>query len=199
MSAPYEIIVAPFELWWAPTGEDFPDVDETPAGNWAKVGTNGNLNHSDDGVTVTHEQNIETYIPNGATGPIKASRTEERLALNLTLWDITLEQYTLALNGNTVTEVTAGAGTPGYKWIGMSRNSDVQLIALLLKGVSPYDDSMSMQYQIPFAYHMGSPEVAYQKGVPAGLSLEFGVLVDPNAATTVERFGRIVAQNADAQ
>jgi len=149
--------------------------------------------------TVTHEQNIETYIPNGATGPIKASRTEERLQLALTLWDITLEQYQLALNGNTVTTVAAGSGAPGYKWIGMSRNSDGQLIALMLKGVSPYDDSMSMQYQVPFAYHMGSPEVAYQKGVPAGLALEFGVLVDPAAATPAERFGRIVAQDAAAQ
>ena len=41
---PYEIIMAPYEIFLAPVGESFPDVDETPAGNWAKLGTNGKYN-----------------------------------------------------------------------------------------------------------------------------------------------------------
>ena len=34
MSAPYEIMTGPLEVWLAPVGETFPDVDATPGGNW---------------------------------------------------------------------------------------------------------------------------------------------------------------------
>lgn len=198
MSAPFEIIVSPFNIYWAPTGEAFPDISDDPAGSWALIGTNGNLNYGEDGVVITHEQNVEVFRPDGATGPIKAARTEESLMIGLSLWDTTMEQYQFALNGNTVNSVAAGSGIGGNKNIGLARGADVTLMALLIRGVSPYDDTMSMQYEIPFAYESGSPEVSYNKSNVAALSLQFGCLVDPSAATPAERFGRLVAQDAAA-
>jgi hypothetical protein len=53
---PYEVIAGPLEVWVAPVGETFPDVNDAPTGNWTKVGTSGVRSISEDGVTVSHPQ-----------------------------------------------------------------------------------------------------------------------------------------------
>ena len=58
MSTPYEVVAQPFTLWVAPVGTAFPDVDTAPDGSWTKVGTSGDLNYTEDGVTVTHSQSV---------------------------------------------------------------------------------------------------------------------------------------------
>ena len=200
MPLPYEVIAAPFQAWLAPVAEPFPEVDTDPAGNWVLVGTNGDRSTTEDGVTVSHSQTTETVRGLGATGPIKVFRTEEDLIIRMTVMDLTLEQYTSALNGNTVTETAAGSGTAGTKTMGLHRGSSVSQNALLVRGkVSPYGDGWNMQYQVPVVFQTGTPEPVFQKGSPAGLALEFTAIEDPNAATPEDRFGEIVVQNADPQ
>lgn len=196
---PYEVVAQPFTLWVAAVGSAFPDVDEAPGVSWTKVGTSGDLNYGEDGVTITHNQTVEMWRALGSTGPRKALRTEEELHVSLVLHDLTLEQYALAMNNNTVTTTAAGTGTPGTKKIGLSRGLTVPQRALLIRGVggSPYGDSWNVQYEIPVAVQIGEPEVVFQKGEPAGLQLEFATLENPDAASADERFGRLVAQNAN--
>jgi len=193
---PYEIIAAPFDVWVAALGEAFPLIDAAPGGGWTKVGTNGNKNISEDGVTVSHEESIEEFRMLGATGPIKASRTSEGLSVSFMLHDITLEQYRAALGFNALTTVAAASGTAGYKWAGLAKALDVAERAVLIRGPSPYGDSWNLQYQVPRAYVRSEAEVVYQKGEPAGLEITFVALVDLDAATEAEQFGRIVAQHA---
>lgn len=195
---PYEIVGAPLTLWLAPVGTAFPLVNAAPAGAWIKIGTNGTRNQSEEGVVVMHNQTLNKARPGGATGPVKAFRTEEDLSFSLTLWDITLEQYTLALNSNTLTTTAAGVGTAGFKKLGLSRGFNVKEYALLARGVSPYDEAMTAQYQVPRCYNSGSPEVAYRKGVPAGLKLTFEALEDLAAASEDLRFGSMVFQHQAA-
>lgn len=192
---PYEIVAAPLTLWLAPIGTAFPLLTVAPAVAWVKVGTNGDLNYDEDGVTIAHSQTNESARPAGATGPIKAWRTEEDLMIRLTLWDITLEQYAAALNGNAIATVAAGAGTPGKKTIGLSQGSEIKTYALLARGLSPYGDGYAAQYEVPRCYQSASPEPAFKKGDPAGLELEFTALVDAGAANPLERFGRLVMQH----
>lgn len=199
MSAPFEIISAPFTLYWAPVGESFPAIDATPAGNWVKVGTSGDRDYADEGVTVAHEQSIEKFRGAGSTGPRKVSRTEEDLMVRLTLWDISLEQYRLALNNVAVVATAAGSGTGGFKTITPYQGLDVALMALLVRGdFSAYGAGWKSQYEIPVCYQSGSPEPVFGKGAPAGLALEFTALEDPNAATAAERFGRLKVQHQAA-
>lgn len=196
---PYEIIAGPLTLWLAPVGTAFPALGAAPGAAWTKVGTSGDQNYSDDGVTVSHGQKIEEARPAGSTGPRKVWRVEEDFMVSVVLWDLTLEQYLFALNGNTVSTVAAGAGTPGYKTIGLSRGQDVATYALLARGgLSPYGDGYSLQYELPRCYQSGEPEVLFKKGAPAGLDLEFTGLEDPAAATVFERFGRLRAQHQAA-
>lgn len=195
---PFEIIAAPFTVWVAPVGEAFTDVDETPAGNWFKIGTSGDKNITEDGVTISHPQTLEMFRMLGSTGPVKASRTEEDLIISLMLADLTLEQYRHALNGGTVSTVAAGAGTPGYKHVPIRRGLDITERALLIRGPSPYGDGWSLQYEVPRVIHSGEPELVFVKGEPAALLMEFTALEDTDAVSDNLRFGRIVAQNATA-
>lgn len=202
IQAPYEIVAQPFTLWLAPVAEAFPLIDVAPTGNWVKVGTSGDLNYTEDGVTVTHSQTVEAWRALGSTGPRKAFRTEEELKIAMTLADLTLENYAHALNANTVGTEAPGVGTAGYKKLGLSRGLDLPQVALLVRGVgSPYGPGTSqawnMQYEVPICVQISEPEVVFVKGEPAGLSLEFMALEDPSASEAAERFGRLVAQNAD--
>jgi hypothetical protein len=198
-SVPFEVIAAPFEVWFAPVGEAFPAVNATPAGNWVKVGTSGALNYMEDvGVVVVQSQEIAQWRSLGDTATRKVFRTGESLQIRLTLADVSLEQYRHALNMNAITDTAAGSGTAGFRKIGLSRGPDVAQRALLVKGShGPYGAEMPMQYEIPLAFQTGSPEVVYRKDVPAGLALEWTAIIDPNAASPSERFGRLVAMDAD--
>ena len=189
MAEPFEIIAAPVTLWWAPVGEPFPAIDAAPAGSWVKVGTAGDRNYTTEGVTVQHTDNVEFWRALGSTGPIKAFRTSEDLMIRITLADLTLEQYALALNHNPITEVGNERKT------GLSRGFIVEQRALLLRGPSPYDDQLNLQYEIPTAVQTGSPEVVFQNGTPAALALQWTALEDPDAVSTDELFGRLVADD----
>src|SRR4051812_30811466 len=124
-SLPYEIIAAPFDVYFAPVGTAFPLIDVAPAAPWAKVGSSGDLNYFAEGVKVKHSQSIERWRALGDAGSRKAFRTEEDLMISLILADLTLEQYAHALNGNAVAVTAAGVGTAGYKKIGLSRGFSV--------------------------------------------------------------------------
>ncbi len=195
---PFEIIGAPLTLWLAPEGTAFPLLGAVPAVAWVKVGTSGVSSYSEEGVKVKHTQKIETARPAGSTAPVKAWRTEEDLMIALTLWDLTLEQYATALNKASVATTAAGPGTPGRKTVGLTQGIEVTSYALLARGTSPYGDSWEAQYEVPRCYQAASPEIAYAKGKPAGLELEFAALADLTAATPAERFGRLVAQHQAA-
>ena len=196
---PYEIIAAPFTAWWAPVGTAFPLIGAAPAGDWVKIGTSGDRSETEEGVTVAHSQELNLVRTAGATGPVKAFRTQEGLVISFALLDLSLEQYKLALNSNAVATTAAGVGAAGYKAIKLYQGLQVTPMALLLRGeASPYGDGYRSQYEVPVCVQSGSPEPVYTKGDPASLALEFTALEDPNAASADLRFGRFVAQHAAA-
>lgn len=195
---PFEIIGQPLSLWLAPVGTAFPAVTAVPSTPWVLVGTSGDRSQNEEGVTVTHNQTLNKVRTGGSTGAVKAFRTEEDLMFRLTLLDVSLEQYRLALNNNALTTVAAGSGTIGTKTVGLSRGRNVTTYALLVRGVSPYGNGFTMQYQVPRCYQAGSPAPVFRKGQPAGIELTFEALEDMGAASEAVRFGSIVAQHQAA-
>lgn len=196
---PFEIIAAPFEVYVAPVGTTFPDVDTAPSAPWALLGTSGNKNITEDGITLTHGQEFahDEFRFYGTTGARKAVRTSEDLTIEFVLADLSLEQYTYALNGASVTDTPAGSGTPGTRSIPLHSGPDVQEYALLLRGPSAYGDGWNCQYQVPRAYQAGAPAPALTKGEPAALQFSFMALEDQDAAAG-EEFGLLVMQDATA-
>jgi len=198
-TTPFEIIAAPFTIWIAPVAEAFPDLDtDPPGGNWTKVGTNGDLNYSDAGVTISHAQSMNFWRALGDAGSRKVFRQEEDLMIRVEMVDVSLEGYTEALHRQTPADVAAGSGTVGYKTIGLSRGLSVPTTALLVRGPSPYLDGEFSQYEVPIAAQSGSPEPVYRRDEPAMLALEWTALVDTGAANEFERFGRLRAADAAA-
>lgn len=197
-STPYEIIAAPFTAWWAPVGSAFPTVDAAVAAPFALVGTSGDLNYFDDGVQIEIPQKMEFFRALGDSASRKVFRVEEDLMVSLTLADLTLEQFTHAVNSNSITTVPASAGVAGYKKIGLSRGFGVATVALLVRGPSPYGDNMTWQLEIARAAQVGEPKTALRRNIPAGLELKWVSLVDPAAANVSERIGKIRAQTAPA-
>lgn len=197
---PFEIIGAPLTLWVAPIGTAFPLIGAAPAVAWTKVGTNGDRNYENGGVTVTHAKTYDKVRTAGASGAVKAFLSEEDLMFGLTLLDISLEQYQLALNGNTITTVAPGVGAAGTKKIGLSEDvGRTREYALLARGLSPYNEALAMQYQIPRCYQSGAPAPVFRKGgTGAGLALTFEALEDLAAANAQERFGSIISAHLPA-
>lgn len=193
---PYEIITAPYTVWIAPVGTAFPVVNVAPSGDWFKLGTNGDRSYEEGGVTVAHSKSFNKIRSAGSTGGIKADLNEEDLMVRLSLLDMTLEQYRYALNGNTVTTTAAGSGTPGTKKVGLSHSPGrTREFALLVRGLSPYDEAMTAQFELPRTFDSGNAQPVFRKGQPATLALQFDALEDLTTATVEERFGRYVAQH----
>ncbi len=194
MAAPLEIIAGPLTLWYGPVGEAVPATDVTPAGNWTQIGASGASNYMEDGVVVAPSQTIEPWRPLGESGPVKLYRTEEDLIVRVTIADLTLEMVAIAFAANTV---TIDAGPPAIRTLGMYRTpGEVNQIALLVRGASPYAAAVNMNWQIPVCSYVGSFEMNFQKSPPAGVLMEFQAIVDPTAATADVKFGTLVAQTA---
>lgn len=194
-TAPFEVIAAPYRLYWAPVATVFPAITDLEsafaAAGWTLIGSNGDLNYDrGEAVTLEHGQVIVEWRSVGDAGTRKVFRTEESQKVRIKLVDITLEQYRHALNLNTVTISATN------RKIGLSRGFAVATHALLIRSdVSPYGDGLSSQYEIPRAAQIGNPTVTHAKqGEPAGLMLEWSALVDPTASSEDERFGRLVCE-----
>lgn len=193
--APFEIIGNPAQIYMAPVGTAFPLLDVAPAVAWKLLGLLGSRNTSNDGVKVEHKQKIELVRPDGATGPVKAFRSEEDLIFEITLWDLTMEAYAYALNEIAPTTVAAGAGTVGQKNLPLGRGSDVQQFAALMRWPSPYLDLHNAQYEVPVVVNIGDATVVYKKATPAGLMLRWQALEDPTASGD-NRYGTLRAAHA---
>lgn len=192
--APRDLVVGPLDVYLAPVGESFPAVNATPSGNWALLGTNGDDNYGDDGLTLNHDQTIDFHRTVGSTGPRKATRSEENLTLGFVLEDLMLEEYAKILND---VVVNTDAGPPSISKIGLRQGPDVSRFALLGRGtgMSPYG-AFNMQLEVPIVVQSGNPAPVFTKNDVAGLQIEFTALEDTTAATDAERFGRWVAQDA---
>jgi hypothetical protein len=150
-------------------------VDANPSGSWTKIGTSGSLNYDEAGVMVKKSQALQFWRGVGAAAPIKAFRTEESLAISFKVMDLTVEQVSAALNGNTVTTTGASSGVAGNKSIPMESGLIVTQYALLLRGPSSHYDGIG-QWEIPIVVQDGELELVFSKGEPAGVQLSFQAL-----------------------
>lgn len=185
------VIGGPDVVYRAAVGTAFPALGDAPAVGWSLLGENGNKSYSDDGVTVRHPQSVNRIRPAGSTGPIKAARTEEDFEVEFTLWDLTLEAYAASLHQNAVTD------SGGERVMGIYRGFNINESAWLIRGTSPYDDTLDAQYELTRGYTEGAPEVVSIKGQPKALAFLIVALVDPDADEG-EEFGVVRAEDPDA-
>ncbi len=167
-------------------------MDITPAGNWALIGSSGDENYHEDGVSITVGQEIVTWTPFGLSLPLEAFRTNESIVVGVRIADLTLEEMRHAFNQATV---TTDAGPPAISSIPLYRGpGKLAEMALLIRGTgkSPYAAAVNIQWEINRAVHTNAPEFLFSKAEPVAPTLEFTVLYDQTNATA----GRWVEQTA---
>ena len=184
--SPYQILVGPGDVYIAATGTAFPAVNAAPAEAWTYLG------QTDGGVSVKHDQTVTPLTTDQHTGTVKAVRTSESLEVSFSIVELTLENYSYAMNKNAV---TAAAGPPANKTLQLHKGVAVDLRAILVRGRSPYGN-LPAQYQIPVTYQSESPEVTFNESDKSVLSTVWTVLTDLSAASDEKRFGQLVAQTA---
>lgn len=189
-SIPYQILGAPFEIWEAPVGTAFPEIDADPTAPWATVGTSGKLDYSEDGVTVELSETISKFR-GASTAVRKQWRTEEDVMVKAKVLDMTVEQVARALNFNTVSDVPGG--TQNSVKVGLFKGPGIAQRALLVRGPSPYLDGALTQFCIPVASVQSSSAVQFKKGEPAGFDIVWTAYADPDATSEDETYGYLQA------
>lgn len=155
MGAPYEVIAGPIQAWVAPLATAFPLVDVAPAAAWILLGTNGDKNITEDGMTLRQSAEVNVFRSLGQSMGVKAFRVSEDIEVEFDLADATLEMIDKALGGpataaGNVTTVAAGSGTAGYKQLSMVKNFVIPTVALLVRsGINPYADGFNIQWEFP--------------------------------------------------
>ncbi|CAK0773835.1 conserved hypothetical protein [Gammaproteobacteria bacterium] len=188
---PYEILTGAGVCYIAPLGTTFPAVNAVPGASWRDLG------YTQDGLTAKKTQKIDKVRVDQETGPVKAARSEEDLTLETSLAEGTLENMADYLGG-TVTDTPAGAGTIGTRALGMYAGSEVKQFAMLFRGKSAYG-AFNSQFQVPVCFIDGDAELKFVKGGEnAKIKMAFTALVDPNAVSDSEKFGKLVMQDAAA-
>jgi hypothetical protein len=193
-TSPYRYIVGAGDIYLAPVGESFPDVDSTPSGNWEKLGSQGVYDYSADGITITHSQTLNQFRGLGSTGPQKVSRSEEEFTVEGELRDMQLEEYAKIINDVSVSTGSTGGGSD-TKEINLRQGLDVSEFAMLIRFDSPYGSGKAAQYQIPRVYQAAEPAPVLSKDGEAMLAFNFTALEDENQATADERFGQLIVES----
>jgi hypothetical protein len=172
-----EVIAAPFTAWVAAPGTAFPAINTAEgefASGWTKLGTSGDKNYSEAGVTVTHTQTQGQFVSAGGITPRKKWRTDEGMQVAFDLVDLSPKQYALILDNASVVTVTGAAANQSLQ---LKRGIKVHVYALLLRGVSTLNEEKAGQYEISTCVQMANPAPKFAlKGGPAMLATQWDVL-----------------------
>lgn len=200
--APFNILMQVGEIWVAPVGTAFPAINlATPAGPWALLGNAGKLDYDTDAVHVIMEQTVDEWMGAGSTMARKAQRTAEAIRATVKLADMSFEALRYALNSNPITTVAAASGIPGSKALPFYQGPDVNNLAVLIRGFSPYsgDANSFSQVEMPNAYNAGGWDIGQVKGAtPWAYTLDLKGLIDPANPSNALRAGRWIAYTAAA-
>lgn len=178
-----EVIGSPYAVWLGPLGTAFPAIDADPDTPWALLGVNGINNQGTEGVTVSVGSTESDFTPQGGTLAVKGWRTAEKLTLAFSIADLSIETFAAILDDATITTVAAGAGQAGEKSISLVKGIELEYVALLARGISPYDDgsnTFNAQYEFTRVGQTATQAPKYVKGTPAELACEFTIYGDVN-------------------
>jgi len=192
MSAPLEVLAGPFTIWVAPSGTAFTDPSATPSVSWTKVGTTGDQNYSDNGVTVALSPTYKTFTPAGSTAPTKVWRVTEVLEIEFGLVDMTAAMFAKVMNDASVTTQAATASFGGNSNVPLLQGVDVTLFALMARKTgSAAGDAFNTQFQVPLVYNAGQPKIVSKLGEPDVLDVKFTALKDPSLG-----YGKYLVQSS---
>ena len=190
---PIGLIYGPMVMRFAPVGESKPLVDVAPPTAWQLLGRNASKDYAEDGVVINAEQELAKWTPGGGTAPRGVNRISEELNFMVNIHDMTTETFAVIMNNQAITETPAASGVAGIREFRLLRGSHVSEHALLLRGVSPYNASFSMQLWVPRAVIEKTTPLNSDKSNPSGIQVTLCAMEHDT-----EGFGTVTEQFAAA-
>jgi hypothetical protein len=173
---PLQIMVGVGGIFVAPPDTTFPTPDQTPAqasAAWV------NLGQTDGGITVSPAQTLNQWYVDQETGPVKTTRSQERLALKTNLAIFTLENLARVMNGQTVTVNAPNTNVRGFRQMPFYQGLKVTEYSFIFEGDSPYLANDKLRYLVPRAYVMSANfDMVFKKDGMTFIPVEFDALVD---------------------
>lgn len=168
---------APADVWYAPVGEPFPDVDTIPAGNWATIALSTEI--TEDGITCGGSVDPALLFALGSVAPVKAGINRRQFQVEFETMDTSAENVALAFGGDPddVVSTPAGGGSPAIKEIDLPASPVPKLWALLVRwNQSPEGEAFNSQLQIENAVQVGEGGFMFSKNTPNGQKYAFQAL-----------------------
>ncbi|HEU01344.1 MAG TPA: hypothetical protein ENH89_13550 [Aurantimonas coralicida] len=189
MSVDLEIISGPLKVYVAPAVEAMTAVGSSPAGNWVLLGTSGDLNYTEEGVTIRGEHSTEVWRSLGSPYPRKSFRPEADTFVDVVVADMSLTHLRVAFNNNVV------VADSGFDYLSMDQGLEPTEHSLMVRGTgnSPLFSGSNMQYEIEKCVQIGNTEMVFVKGEPVGVQFTFQLIYNESGSFPV---GRIVEADA---
>ncbi|MGK2898618.1 MAG: hypothetical protein ACSLE9_08005 [Burkholderiaceae bacterium] len=188
MPAPFEIIVGPADVYVAPVGTAFPDVDEAPGVAWDLVGTLGDESYGEKGVLVRSSRTASPVNVLGSTMPRKHTITEVGFQVEFDVIDATAEQMALGygLDPDDIVDTAAASGSPGDRAFDLPTSPiPFQRAVLVRVDQSPYMEGGKMQFEIYAANQVGNVEAGFTKGEPLMVTHIWEAIKTSSGAVTI--------------
>lgn len=170
-SEPFEVQVGPADIYFAPIGEPFPDVDTAPAGNWDLLVPGTRI--TEDGITIATQVQDTRIFSLGSVAPIKAGIVQRQFTAEFNVMDLSAEAVALAFGADPadVVDTPAGGGSPGTKAIALPASPTPQGWAVLLRwNQSAEGDGFNSQIEIKSAVQVGAAGLRFHKADPNALA-----------------------------
>ena len=106
-----EVVVAPFNVWWAPTGTAKPDIGVDVPAAWGKVGLDQSRSFDESGIQASRAAADGEFRGYGAGRVRKLWTISEDLSFQFMVADFTLETMSLLIEDNQTLTETAGTTT----------------------------------------------------------------------------------------
>jgi hypothetical protein len=139
---------------------------------WEKLGTEGDANYDESGVSVSHGETVNDFTPAGRTMPSKRFRVGEDFLIKVNLVDLGPTAYAKVMNDAEVTDTPSSSGVAGKAAFSLYRGDEVSSFAVLARGRSSVDNDLNLQYRFSKAFVSVNGDVIWNKGVPAMLPTE---------------------------
>lgn len=177
MSCAAELVTGPLNVYWAPTGEVFPDIDTAPAGNWLAIGSHAtpSRRYGEDGISILQDVETSDVRSLGSIHPECVLVTAANLRVTLMLKDLSLAQLRAAFNFNTVSAV---AGPPAHNSMSLDVGTNLTVVSILVRGdtKSPDELTFPLQFEFENCIEIATKDLNFNKEDAAGAALEFRIL-----------------------
>ena len=187
-SAPWEKQYAPADVYYAPIGEAFPDVDTTPSGNWKALALATEI--TEDGIIIGGAVQAAMMRSLGSVAPVKAGVVTRDFAIAFAVEDISPEVVALAMGADPADATTgvitaaAGGGHPGTKKIALPASPTPQGWAIIIRWDQSSEGDFSSQLEIKSAVQVGDAGFVFSKSNPNAPKFNLQALYTDSAWVT---------------